>query len=76
MRERVAVVTLSVCLSVCHFFILEKVPFSWLKLTSVQSRFKSFKFSTFSKIVTILLKLSFASGSCKLAVIVFLSSKL
>ena len=27
-----------VCLSVCHFFILEKAPFSGLKLTSVHSR--------------------------------------
>ena len=35
MRERVTVVTLSVCKSVCHFSILEKVPFSGLKLTSV-----------------------------------------
>ena len=39
MPERVTVVTLSVChsvsLSVCHFSILEKAPFSWLKLTSV-----------------------------------------
>ena len=36
MRERVTVVTLSVtvCLSVCHFSILEKAPFSGLKLTS------------------------------------------
>ena len=31
-------VTLSVCLSVCHFLILEKAPFSGLKLTSVHSR--------------------------------------
>ena len=43
MRERVTVV--AVCLSVCHFFILEKAPFSGLKLTSVHSRFKSFKCS-------------------------------
>ena len=35
MRERVRVVTLSVCHSVCHFSILEKAPFSGLKLTSV-----------------------------------------
>ena len=43
MHERVTVVTLSVCqsvcvsvsLSVCHFSILEKAPFSWLKLPSV-----------------------------------------
>ena len=35
MRERVTVVTLSVCQSVCHFSILEKAPFSRLKLTSV-----------------------------------------
>ena len=39
MRERVAVVTLSVIqsvsLSVCHFSILEKAPFWGLKLTSV-----------------------------------------
>ena len=34
MRERVTVVTLSVTLSVCHFSILEKAPFSGLKLTS------------------------------------------
>ena len=27
-----------VCLSVCHFLILEKAPFSGLKLTSVHSR--------------------------------------
>ena len=33
MRERVTVVTLS--LSLCHFSILEKAPFSGLKLTSV-----------------------------------------
>ena len=41
-------VTLSVCLSVCHFSILEKEPFSGLKLTPVHSRtrFKSFKCST------------------------------
>ena len=32
MRERVTVVTLSVCYSVCHFFILEKAPFSVLNL--------------------------------------------
>ena len=42
MRKRVTVVTLSVRLSVCHcvchFFILEKTPFSGLKLISVQSR--------------------------------------
>ena len=52
MRERVTVVTLSVCQSVCHFLILEKAPFSRLKLTSVHSRrrFKSFKCSTFLKI--------------------------
>ena len=31
MRERVTVVTLSVTLSVCHFSILEKAPFSGLK---------------------------------------------
>ena len=41
MRERVTVVTLSVCqsvtLSVCHFLILEKAPFSGLKLTSVHN---------------------------------------
>ena len=35
MRERVTVVTLSVCHSVCHFPILEKAPFSGLKPTSV-----------------------------------------
>ena len=35
MRERVTVVTLSVCQSVCHLSILEKAPFSGLKLTSV-----------------------------------------
>ena len=39
MCERVTVVTLSVslsvCQSVCHFSILEKAPFSGLKLTSV-----------------------------------------
>ena len=53
MRERVTVVTLSVC----HFFILEKAPFSGLKLTSVHSRrrFKSFK-CTFLKIEAILEK--------------------
>ena len=58
MRERVTVVTLSVTLSVCHFFILEKTPFSGLKLTSVHSRrrFKSFKGSTFLKIEAILEK--------------------
>ena len=66
MRERVTVVTLSVCLSVsqsvsqsvCHFLILEKAPFSGLKLTSVHSRrqFKSFKCSTFLKIEAILEK--------------------
>ena len=31
-------VCLSVTLFVCHFFILEKAPFSGLKLTSVHSR--------------------------------------
>ena len=31
----IMVVTLSVCQSVCHFSILEKAPFSGLKLTSV-----------------------------------------
>ena len=58
MRERVTVVTLSVCQSVCHFFILEKAQFSGLKLTSVLSRrrFKSFKCSTFLKIEAILEK--------------------
>ena len=59
MCERVTVVTLSVSqsvsLSVCHFFILEKAPFSGLKLTSVHS-FKSFKCSTFLKIEAILEK--------------------
>ena len=35
MHERVTVVTLSVCLSVRHFSILEKAPISGLKLTSV-----------------------------------------
>ena len=39
MRKRVTVVTLSVrlsvCQSVCHFSILEKAPFSGLKLTSI-----------------------------------------
>ena len=35
MRERVTVVTLSVSsLSVCHFLIVERAPFSGLKLTS------------------------------------------
>ena len=43
-------VCLSVCLSVCHFSILEKEPFSGLKLTPVHSGFKSFKCSTFLKI--------------------------
>ena len=38
MRERVTVVTLSVCQSVCHFSILEKAPFWGLKLTSVYIR--------------------------------------
>ena len=49
MRKRVTVVTLSVSLSVYHFFILEKAPLSELKLTSIHSRrrFKSFKCSTF-----------------------------
>ena len=32
MRERVTVVTLSVCHSVCHFSILEKAQWSALKL--------------------------------------------
>ena len=36
MRERVTVVALSVTLSVCHFSILEKAPFSGLKLTSIR----------------------------------------
>ena len=36
MHERVTVVTLCVCLSVC-FFIVEKAPFSGLKLTSIHS---------------------------------------
>ena len=46
------------CLSVCHILILEKAPFSGLKLTSVHSRrrFKSFKCSTFLKIEAILEK--------------------
>ena len=35
-RERVIVVTLSVTLSVSQFSILEKAPFSGLKLTPVQ----------------------------------------
>ena len=39
----------SVCLSVC-FFIVEKAPFSGLKLTSIHSRLKCFKCSTFLKI--------------------------
>ena len=58
MRERVTVVALSVTLSVCHFLILEKTPFSGLKLTSVHSkrRFKCFKCSTFLKIEAILEK--------------------
>ena len=60
MRERVTVVTLSlclsVCLSVCHFSILEKEPFSGLKLTPGHSVFKSFKCSTFLKIEAILEK--------------------
>ena len=58
MCEMVTVVTLSVCLSVCHFFILEKAPFSGLKLTSLHSRcrFKSFKSSTFLKKEAILEK--------------------
>ena len=50
MRERVTVVTLSVCQSVsqsvCHFLILEKAPFSGLKLTSVHSR-RRFKLALF-----------------------------
>ena len=54
MRERVTVVTLSLCLSVCHFSILEKEPFSGSKLTPVH--FKSFKCSTFLKIEAILEK--------------------
>ena len=53
MHERVTVVTLSVCLSVC-FFIVEKAPFSELKLTSMH--FKCFKCSTFLKIEAILEK--------------------
>ena len=58
MRERVTASSHFVCLSVCHFFILEKAPFSGLKLTSVHSRrrFKSFKCSTFLKIEAILEK--------------------
>ena len=35
MREKVTVVTLFVSLSVCHFLILEKAPFSGLKLTYI-----------------------------------------
>ena len=35
MRERVTVVTLSVCLSVFFFIVEKKAPFSGLKLTSV-----------------------------------------
>ena len=35
MHERVTVFTLSVSLSVCHFFILEKATFTGLKLTSL-----------------------------------------
>ena len=61
MRERVTVVTLSVCQSVSlsHFSILEKALFSGLKLTSVYTLgddFKSFKCSTFLKIEAILEK--------------------
>ena len=43
-----------VCVSVC-FFIVEKAPFSGLKLTSVHSRwrFKCFKCTTFLKIEAI-----------------------
>ena len=52
MRERVTVVTLSVALSVCHFSILEKAPFSGLKLTSIHFS----KCSTFLKIKAILEK--------------------
>ena len=37
-REGYSSHTLSVSLSVCHFLILEKAPFSGLKLTSVHSR--------------------------------------
>ena len=55
MRERVTVVTLSVCQSVCHFLILEKAPFSGVVVTSVHSR-QSFKCSTFLKIEAILEK--------------------
>ena len=57
MRERVTVVTLSVCLSV-FFFIVEKAPFSGLKLTSVhfKLRFKWFKCGTFLKIEALLEK--------------------
>ena len=55
MREKVTVVTLSVCVS--HFDFGE-APFSGLKITSVHSRlrFKFFKCSTFLKIEAILEK--------------------
>ena len=58
MREMVTVITLSVTLYVCHFSILEKAPFSGLKLTSIRSRrrFKCFQCSTFFYIEAILEK--------------------
>ena len=49
-----------VCLSVCHFSILEKAPILGLKFTSVyilgDDLIKSFKCSTFLKIEAILEK--------------------
>ena len=48
-------VSQSVSLSVCHFFILEKAPFSGLKLTSVHSR-RPLNLALFFKIEAILEK--------------------
>ena len=50
MRKRVTVVTLSVCHSVYHFFILEKAPFSGVE-TYISTL--CFKCSTFLKIEAI-----------------------
>ena len=72
MREMVTVVTLSVCQSVCHFSILEKAPFSGLKLTSVYILgFKSFKCSTFLKIEVILEKKQVEPGTSAVTAVMY-----
>ena len=58
MRERVTVVTLSVCHSVCHVLILEKAPFSGLNLHQyiLGDDLSPLKCTTFLKIEAILEK--------------------